>query len=147
MRVLVACDHRGVGMRDRIIGWLKENDHEAVDLGPKVTDSVDYPDYAIPLAERVAASGEREIGILICGWGNGMAIAANKVRGARAALCLLETQARYAKWHNNANILVLSAEATGWGMVVEIMKAFLNEKFEGGRHERRVRSISEYENK
>jgi ribose 5-phosphate isomerase B len=146
-RVLIACDHRGVDTRDKIIAWLKENGHEVVDLGPKTTDSVDYPSYAIPLAERVAASDGTEFGVLICGWGNGMAIAANKVKGARAALCLLETQAKYARWHNDANILVLSAEATGWGLTTEILKSFFSEGFEGGRHERRVHQIADYENR
>lgn len=146
-QVLVACDHRGIEMRNKIIAWLRENDHEPVDMGPKTSDSVDYPDYAIPVAERVAASNGTEIGILICGWGNGMAIAANKIKGARAALCLMDIQARYARWHNDANILVLSAEATGWGLTTEIMKAFLKEEFEGGRHEKRVREICNYESR
>jgi ribose 5-phosphate isomerase B len=144
--VLVACDHRGIELKNRIIGWLKEQHHEAVDMGPNTADSVDYPEYAFPLAERVVKSKGKEIGILICGWGNGMAIAANKVRGARAALCLMDIQGQYARWHNNANILVLSAEATGWGLIKEIMSAFLTEPFEGGRHERRIKQIEEYEN-
>lgn len=144
--VLIACDHRGVDLKNRIIAWLQEQHHEAVDMGPSTTESVDYPVYAFPLAERVARSKGEEIGILLCGWGNGMAIAANKVRGARAALCLSETQSKYARRHNDANILVLSAEATGWGMIEEIMTSFLIEQFEGGRHERRVNQISDYEN-
>lgn len=144
-RILVSCDHRGVALRDRIIAWCRENGHEPVDMGPEGTDSVDYPDYAFSLAERVVASNGQEVGILVCGWGNGMAIAANKVKGARAALCLGHMQAQYARWHNDANILVLSAEATGWGMVEEIITAFLKEPFEGGRHERRMGKIAEYE--
>jgi len=144
-RVLVACDHRGFDTLSRIIPWLTENNHEAVNMGPETTDSVDYPDYAMPLAERVAASNGEEVGILICGWGNGMVIAANKVNGARAALCMSRVQSAYARWHNNANILVLSAEATGWGMMQEIMQAFLSEDFEAGRHERRVNKIHDYE--
>ena len=146
-RVLVACDHRGVESKERIIAWLKEQGHDPVDMGPRTTESVDYPDYAFAVAERTVASNGTEVGLLICGWGNGMAIAANKVRGARAALCLFDTQSRYARWHNDANILVLSAEATGWGLMKRIMAAFLEEKFEGGRHERRIKRIAEYEDK
>ena len=145
-RILVACDHRGVALRDRIIAWCKEQGHEPVDMGPPGGRSVDYPDYAFPLAERVASQGD-ELGVLVCGWGNGMAIAANKVKGARAALCMSRVQAEYARRHNNANILVLSAEATGWGMIEEIMTAFLAETFEGGRHERRMSKIAEYESR
>jgi ribose 5-phosphate isomerase B len=144
-RILVACDHRGVGLREKIVDWLTKEGYEAVDIGPQSKEMVDYPVYAIPLAERVVKSNGEEMGILICGWGNGMAIAANKVKGARAAICMLETQARYARTHNDANILVLSAEASGWGLIVEIMKSFLSEKFEGGRHERRIQMISKYD--
>ncbi len=144
-RVVIACDHRGVETLRKIISWCDENGHEAVDMGPKTTESVDYPDYAFPLVERVVASDGEEVGVLVCGWGNGMVIAANKVKGARAALCLSSIQAKYARWHNDANVLVLSAEATGWGMMQEIMKAFLSEEFEGGRHERRVKKIADYE--
>jgi ribose 5-phosphate isomerase B len=114
-------------------------------MGPHSSESVDYPDYAFPLAERVVSSGGKEVGVLICGWGNGMAIAANKVKGARAALCMSRVQAEYARSHNNANILVLSAESTGWGMIEEILEAFLKGEFEGGRHARRVDKIAEYE--
>jgi ribose 5-phosphate isomerase B len=113
-------------------------------MGPQTSDSVDYPDFGIPLAERVVNSGGTEVGILICGWGNGMAIAANKVKGARAGLCSSRVQAEYTRLHNDANILVLSAEATGWGLMEEIIDAFIKTEFEGGRHERRVNKINDY---
>ncbi len=144
-RILIGCDHRGITVCDQIIVWCAENGHEAVHLGPKSTRSVDYPDYAFPIAERVAGSEGEEVGVLICGWGNGMAIAANKVKGVRAALCLTRVQAEYSRWHNDANILVISAESTGWGMIQEILSAFLKERFEGGRHEKRIGKISDYE--
>lgn len=146
-RILIACDHRGVETLSHIIEWCKENGHDPVDMGPNTPESVDYPDYAFPCAEAVVASDGGSVGILICGWGNGMVIAANKVKGARAALCTSPIQAAYARWHNNANILIVSAEATGWGIMKEIITVFLKEKFEGGRHERRISKISEYENR
>ena len=144
-RILVGCDHRGVAVCNLIINWCAENGFEAVHMGAKDSESVDYPDYAFPIAERVAGSGGEEVGVLVCGWGNGMVIAANKVKGARAALCMDRVQAEYSRWHNDANILVISAEATGWGMMQEILTAFLKEEFEGGRHMRRIEKISDYE--
>jgi ribose 5-phosphate isomerase B len=146
-RILVSCDHRGIDVLSKIINWCEKHEIDAVNLGPTTTESVDYPDYAFPLSERVANSKGEEIGILICGWGNGMAIAANKVNGARAALCMFREQAEYSRWHNDANILVLSAEATGWGLMEEILEAFVNEPFEAGRHKRRIDKISGYETK
>lgn len=147
MKILISCDHRGTTLRDKIVDWCVSKGHEPVNMGPTDSSSVDYPAYAIPLAERVVASSGAEIGVLICGWGNGMAIAANKVKGARAALCMDRVQAEYARRHNDANILVLSAEATGFGMIEEILTAFLAEKFEGGRHQRRLDFIASYEKK
>ncbi len=144
-RILIACDHRGVDTLKRIISWCGENGHNPVDMGPDNTESVDYPDYAFPLVEKVVKSRKETVGVLICGWGNGMAIAANKVKGARAALCTSRVQAEYARSHNNANILILSAESTGWGMMIEILDAFLKGKFDGGRHARRVGKIARYE--
>ncbi|MCX6645835.1 MAG: RpiB/LacA/LacB family sugar-phosphate isomerase [bacterium] len=144
-RILIACDHRGIETMDRIVYWCKENGHDPVNMGPSTSESVDYPDFAFPCAEKVVESNGESVGILICGWGNGMAIAANKVKGARAALCTSPIQAAYARWHNNANILVISAEATGWGMMTEIINVFLKEGFDGGRHERRINKISDYE--
>jgi len=146
-RIVISCDHRGVETVRRIISWCEERDFEAVDLGPKDAGSVDYPDYAFPLVERVLESGGEEVGVLVCGWGNGMAIAANKVKGARAALCMNRVQTEYARNHNNANVLILSAEATGWGMMQEILDAFLTTEFEGGRHTKRLDKIAAYESR
>lgn len=144
-RIFIACDHRGVETCNRIIGWCEENSHNATFMGPDKADgNVDYPDYAFPLVEKVVGSRGRSIGILVCGWGNGMVIAANKVKGARAALCMDRVQAEYARSHNNANVLVLSAEATGWGMMKEILDAFIKGKFGGGRHARRLGKIAGY---
>jgi len=146
-RIVIAGDHRGIETVRKIIAWCEEKGLEAVDLGPKTTESVDYPDYAFPLVERVLKSAGEEVGVLICGWGNGMAIAANKVKGSRAALCLSRVQAEYSRSHNNANVLILSAEATGWGMMQEILDTFLETEFDGGRHKRRLDKIAEYESR
>ena len=145
-RILIGNDHRGTDTRELIIKWCEGNGHEAVDMGPQKSGSVDYPDYAFPLAERVAECADgSEVGVLICGWGNGMAIAANKVKGVRAGLCMDPVQAEYARRHNNANILVVSAEATGWGLMQEILKSFIETEFDGDRHTRRIGKIAEYE--
>jgi ribose 5-phosphate isomerase B len=146
-RVPVSCDHRGVDVLPRIVDWCREHDLQPIDMGPKTPESVDYPDYAFPVGERVAASNGEEVGVLICGWGNGMAIAANKVKGVRAAVCLNKVQAEYARSHNDANVLVISTEATGWGMVEEILDAFFSTGFSGGRHVRRLEKIARYESR
>ena len=146
-KILIGCDHRGVELRDRIVNWSRENGYDPVDMGPKTGEgSVDYPDFAIPVAERTSECTDgSEVGVLICAWGNGMAISANKVKGIRAGLCMNKLQAEYSRKHNNANLLVLSAEATGWGMVKEILDAFLKTGYEGDRHIPRLKKISEYE--
>ena len=145
-RIFLAYDHRGVETGRRIVKWCEEHGHKVDDMGPVTSECVDYPDFAFPAVEMALKFRGQCAGVLICGWGNGMAIAANKVKGARAALCTSSVQARYARLHNNANVLVLSTEATGWGMVEAILEEFLNTKFEGGRHGRRLDKIAKYEN-
>ncbi len=144
-RVLVSCDHRGTDICGKILDWCKRKGYTGVSMGPDTEGCVDYPDFATPLAEKVVKSRGNIVGVLICGWGNGMAIAANKVKGARAALCTSKVQAQYARWHNNANILVISAETSGLGMIEEMLESFMVEKFEGQRHGRRVKKITNYE--
>jgi len=144
-RIFIAYDHRGIETARRIIQWCVDNKHKPVDMGPETEDSVDYPDFAVPATEQTVKFRGRSATVLICGWGNGMAIAANKVVGARAALCMSRVQAEYARSHNNANVLVMSAEGTGWGMMEEILGAFMNTKFSAGRHLRRVNKISRHE--
>ena len=145
VKVLIGCDHRGVDTLEKIMSWCVENGHTPVNMGPDTNKSVDYPDYAFPVVDKAVKSRGRSVGILICGWGNGMVIAANKVKGARAALCMSRVQAEYARSHNNANVLVMSAEATGWGMMEEILDAFISGDFDGGRHKRRIDKIAGFE--
>ena len=143
MRIAIGGDHRGLGLRQFIMKLITEAGHSYEDFGCYTTDSVDYPDIAKKLAEAVA-KGDFEQGILICDTGIGMCIAANKVRGIRAALCHDAFCARRARQHNDANILCLAAEE-GQDSVPEIVKAYLTSEFEGGRHLRRLNKIKDME--
>jgi len=137
--IAIGCDHRGLNLKQFIIKLVTEMGHNCEDFGGYTTDSVDYPDIAKKVAEAVAR-GDFERGILICDTGIGMSIAANKVRGIRAALCHDAFSARRARRHNDANILCLAA-AEGQGAVGEIVDTFLTTEFEGGRHEQRLNKI------
>ena len=140
MRIAIGSDHRGFALKESLKELLGEVGHEWVDFGCHGEDPVDYPDIAGPLAEAVAA-GEYERGILICGNGVGMSIAANKVKGVRAALCQNSFTARLARRHNDVNVLCLGAWGIGHGLAEEIVRTFLSEDFEGGRHARRLEKI------
>lgn len=139
MRIAIGADHRGLELKQFTIELLTRMGHSYEDFGAHTADSVDYPDIAQKVAERVA-SGDFELGILICDTGIGMCIAANKVRGIRAALCHDAFSARRARQHNDANILCLG---TGGAQdtVREIVEIFLSTQFEGERHQRRVDKI------
>ena len=143
MRIAIGGDHHGPNLKQFIIGLLNEAGHDYEDFGCYTTDSVDYPDIAREVGEAVAR-GHFELGILICGTGIGMSIAANKVRGIRAALCHNSASARLARQHNDANILCLLAEEDR-ELIPEIVDAFLTCEFEGGRHQRRVNKIKNLE--
>lgn len=140
MRIAIGSDHRGFALKEALKELLTELGHEWVDFGCQTEEPVDYPDIARPLAEAVAA-GEYERGILICGSGVGMSIAANKVKGIRAALCENGLTARLARQHNDANVLCLSSWCIGQGLAEDIVRVFLGEDFEGGRHARRLEKI------
>lgn len=140
MRIAAASDHAGAGLRLALADRLREAGHEVTDLGPAEPGPVDYPDYAGPVADAVLG-GSADLGLLICNTGIGMSIAANRRRGIRAALCLYPLMARFARRHNDANVLVLGAGLTGCFLAWEILEAFLAEGFEGGRHQRRVGKI------
>ena len=145
MRIAIGSDHRGVELKRTIINLIQETGHEHQDFGSYTTESVDFPDFALKVAEGVAG-GDFERGILICDTGIGMCIAANKVKGVRAALCYTAFNARLARQHNNANILCLGAgEEQLQDPVSEILDAFLNTDFEGGRHQRRLDKIKAME--
>ncbi|HHY41435.1 MAG TPA: ribose 5-phosphate isomerase B [Thermoanaerobacterales bacterium] len=145
MTIAIASDHGGYELKQQIIKFLEENKVSYADLGTYSTESVDYPDIAIPCAEAVAR-GEYEKGIIICGTGIGVCIAANKVKGIRAALCHDTFSARMSRMHNNANILTMGGRVIGPGLATAIVKEWLAADFEGARHERRLNKISEYEN-
>jgi ribose 5-phosphate isomerase B len=140
MRVLLASDHAGVTLRAALVERTRALGHEPVDLGVQGTASVDYPDFAHDLSRRLL-TGQGELGVLICGTGIGMSMAANRHPGIRAALCHDAFTAAAARRHNNANVLCLGARTTGPGVAEQILEIFLQEPFDGGRHERRVRRI------
>ena len=133
-------------LKNEIIKFLESENHEVKDFGTYSTDSCDYPDIALPVAEAVAAK-EYELGILICGTGIGIGIAANKVPGIRAALCSDTFSAHATREHNNANILTMGQRVVGTGLALDIVKTFISSKFEGDRHQKRIDKIAEIENK
>ena len=144
MKIALASDHAGFEEKEKIKHTLDDLGVQYEDMGTTSTDSVDYPDYARKVGEAVA-KGEVESGLLVCGSGTGMAIAANKVRGVRAAVAWTEEIARLAREHNNANVLSLAARYTPDGELQNIVKAWFDAKFDGGRHERRVEKIADIE--
>lgn len=143
-QIYIASDHGGFELKQQLINWLSENEYEVADMGPfELQPEDDYPEYAFPVAEKVATE-EGVLGILICRSGNGMAIAANKVAGIRAALCFTPEHAAKSREHDHANILVLDADYSETQS--EILTAFLNtEPSADERHVRRVAEIAKYE--
>ena len=141
MKIAIGGDHAGFEYKAAIITMLKEAGNEVKDFGPFSEDSVDYPDFAHPLAVSVE-DGENEIGILICGSGNGVAFTANKHQGIRAALCWKDELAALARQHNNANVLALPARFVSLDEAESMVNTFLSTDFEGGRHQNRVKKVS-----
>jgi ribose 5-phosphate isomerase B len=144
MRIAIGSDHRGVTSRSRLVGLLERMGHEIVDCGSFGDEAVDYPDVAAEVARRVA-EGAVDRGILLCCTGVGMAIAANKVAGVRAATCHDEVTAEMSRRHNDLNVLCLSAEMLGPEMQEKVIRTWLATPFEGGRHARRVAKIAALE--
>jgi ribose 5-phosphate isomerase B len=144
MKIAIGSDHAGFEDKERVKKQLEELGYEYEDVGTNSNESVDYPIYAAKVAEKVA-SGEAEQGLLICGSGNGMQIAANKIHGVRAALAWNEETAALARQHNDANVLSVPARMISPEEVERVVKSYLEAKFEGGRHARRVEEISELE--
>lgn len=140
MKIIIASDHAGYQLKENIIKHFS-NDFEWENLGTYSSESVDYPDYAHPLAEKIA-SGENKYGILICGTGNGIGMTANKHAGVRAALCWNVEIAALARQHNDANVLVLPARFITDEDAFNVVKTFFSTDFEGGRHQRRVEKIN-----
>lgn len=141
VKIAIGGDHAGYDYKERIKELLEAADYAVGDFGPPSADSVDYPDFAHPLSEAVE-KGDYDIGILICGSGNGVAMTANKHEGIRAALCWNDELAALARQHNDANVLCLPARFIDFDMAESIVDHFLNSEFEGGRHKRRVDKIS-----
>ncbi len=144
MRIVVGSDHRGYAVRGKLIDLLKRLGHEVIDVGSHSPDPVDYPDVAL-LAGRKVVDGEADRGILICGTGLGMCIAANKIHGIRAAPAHDDLAAEMSRRHNDLNVLCLSADMLGERQIDRMVKIWLDTPFEGGRHARRVEKITALE--
>jgi ribose 5-phosphate isomerase B len=141
MRIALGADHAGLPLKDALRVHLETAGHAVADLGTHGPESTDYPDWAARVGRAVAA-GEAERGILVCGTGVGMAMAANKIRGVRAACCNNEFIARLARQHNDANVLTLGAREIAFSHAASIADVFLASAFEGGRHQRRIDKIA-----
>lgn len=142
--IVIGSDHAGFEMKKDLKGYLEGQGYHVTDLGPASTSRVDYPDYAESIAFRVSEK-EAELGILICGTGIGMSIVANKVPGVRAAILYDETAARYARLHNDANVIIFGGRTMDIERVKRYLDIFLGEKFEGGRHRKRLEKIDKLE--
>lgn len=145
MKVIITGDHAGMTLRNEVKSVLDELGFTYEDTGADCKSSVDYPDYALPAAKRVA-SGEFDRGIFVCGTGIGVSISANKVNGIRCALVHDVFSAKATREHNDSNILAMGERVIGPGLAREIVKTWLTTEFEGGRHLNRINKISEYEN-
>ncbi len=146
MKIAIASDHGGFLYKQKLVKYLQGKGYDVHDFGTDCEDSCDYPDFALPAAEAVAA-GECDRGILICSTGIGVSIAANKVRGIRCAHCHDTYSARYTRLHNDANMIAFGQKIIGEGLMLDIVDAFLHTEFEGGRHGRRVDKITKIEEK
>ena len=146
MKIFIGADHAGYKLKDEITGTLRAAGHEVTDVGTNGPDSVDYPDFAGPVA-RAVSTGQADRGILVCFTGVGMSMAANKVAGVRAALACNTDEISLTRQHNNANVLTIGSKYTTPEMANQYVKIFLETPFEGGRHERRVNKISALEEK
>ncbi|WP_096203042.1 ribose 5-phosphate isomerase B [Bacillus sp. FJAT-45350] len=146
MKVVIGSDHGGFSIKEEIKALMDEMGIKYEDVGCDCTTSVDYPDYAVPVAEKVA-NEEADRGILICGTGIGMSIAANKVKGIRCALVHDLFSAKATREHNDSNVLAMGERVIGPGLAREIAKVWLETEYEGGRHANRVGKITEYENR
>ena len=145
MKIAIGCDHGGFELKEAVRGYLEEHNIPYEDFGAYSTDSIDYAPIAAKAAKAVA-SGEADRGILVCSTGIGISIAANKVKGIRAALCTNEFCAEMTRRHNNANILCMGGKVIDKETALKLVDIFLNTEFEGGRHQRRIDQIAQIEN-
>lgn len=141
MRIAIGADHAGVALKDQLKQWLIERGDTVDDVGTYTTESVDYPDYAAAVGHAVA-DGRADRGVLVCGSGIGMAMAANKIGGIRAAAVVDEASARLSREHNDANVLTLGARLTAVDEARELLRIFLVTEYQGGRHQQRIDKIS-----
>lgn len=141
MKIALGADHGGFELKEAIRSYLTQKGLDILDLGTYSTDSVDYPKYGSAVAKAVA-TGLADLGIVVCGTGLGISMAANKVSGIRAAVCTETYSARMAREHNNANVLALGARVTGVGLAMDIVDIFIKTEFAGGRHTQRVGLLS-----
>ena len=139
-KVCIASDHAGFDLKEKIKDFLIDKYVSIIDLGPFENKSVDYPDYAKRLANRIKAK-KSDVGILVCGSGTGMAMSANKIKGIRAAVCYNLKSTRLSRQHNDANIISIGSRLTKKNTAFKLVSVFLKTKFEGGRHQRRVKKI------
>lgn len=137
MRIAITSDHAGVDLRFELVDHLKEKGIEVLDMGPKTKESVDYPDFAQAMCKKIVDK-EVDLGIALCGTGVGMSIACNKVKGIRASLCGDSYSAKYTRLHNNSNVLCMGARVIGVDLAKDIVDTYLENEFEGGRHQRRI---------
>ena len=144
MKIALGSDHGGMKLRQLIAEHLSEAGHTIADHGTDSSESCDYPKFA-ELVSRSVASGEADLGILVCGSGIGMSIAANKIEGVRAALCFNTYMGRMTRMHNDANVLCLGERVLGQGTALSVVDAFVSTSFEGGRHQRRLDLITQLE--
>jgi ribose 5-phosphate isomerase B len=144
MKIAIGSDHRGFEVKKRLVGLLQKQGHEVLDLGTDNVESCDYPDYAFKVAREVGEA-RCDRGILLCGTGLGMCIAANKVKNVRAAPCHDRITAEMSRRHNDANVLCLSSHLLGDELIEHMVRIWLETPFEGGRHARRVEKIVRYE--
>jgi len=145
MKIAIGCDHGGLEHKNAIVAHLKERGFEVKDSGIYENHSVDYPDIAVKVCADIT-SGECERGILVCGTGIGMSLAANKVKGIRAAAVSEHFSAKYTRLHNDSNVLCLGGRVIGVGTALELVDLFVDTEFEGGRHENRVNKVMAIEN-
>lgn len=146
MKIAIGNDHVAVDLKNHITKYLEDKGYTVVNFGTDSTDSCDYPVYGEKVG-RAVADGECDLGILICGTGIGISLAANKVKGVRAAVCSEPYSARLTRQHNNANIIAFGARVVGSAMAEMIVDEFLNAEYQGGRHQRRVDMITDIENR
>lgn len=144
--IAIGCDHGGLDLKNAIIEHLKERKIDFIDHGIYESKSVDYPEIAIKVTDDIT-SGKCDKGILVCGTGIGMSLAANKVKGIRAAVCSEHFTAKYTRLHNDSNVLCLGGRVIGPGIATELVDLFIDTEFEGGRHQRRVDMVMAIENK